>query len=62
MLEDGREVGLHMVPKARKGGYVLAQANIAVATITKREALSVRKLIKATAKSRVSRSSVEVRS
>ena len=61
LLEDGRTVGLHIVPHARIGSYVLAQADVAVATITKREALSVRKLIKTTAKGQASQNSFEVR-
>ena len=61
LLEDSREVDLHMTPKVRVGSYVLAQANLAVATITKREALSVRKLIKTTAKGQASQNSFEVR-
>ncbi|MDO8557918.1 MAG: HypC/HybG/HupF family hydrogenase formation chaperone [bacterium] len=50
LLDDGRKVLLHMTPKVRIGGWVLAQANLAVATITKREALSIRKLIRITSK------------
>ena len=50
LLEDGREVSLHITPKVRTGSYVFANANVAVAALTKREALYVRKLIKSTLK------------
>lgn len=50
LLEDGRMVRLDMAPRARVGGYVLAQADMAVAVVTKREALAARKAIKLSAK------------
>jgi len=44
-LENGREVKLHLVPEAKVGDYVLAQANIATQVLDKRDVVSIKKVI-----------------
>ena len=44
-LEDSREVKLNLVPEAKVGDYVLAQADIATQILDKSQAQSIKSVI-----------------
>jgi len=45
-MEDGRMVKVDLVKKIKKGDYLICQQNMAVKKISKKEALSMRQMIK----------------
>jgi len=45
-MEDGRMVKVDLVKKVKKGDYLICQQDMVVKKISKKEALSMRKMIK----------------